>query len=134
MTNYSPRFSLEGMTQKFPANVLAGIKKAGTASPITENNIVDAGAGPNAPSGSYAIPFLSQSGPIFYAPMQGRPGTKITAITASPKYPTSSVQIATTYLPTPKQTTTMTLSMTFSTDSHAHTVCHLAGFELCKSD
>lgn len=114
------------MTGIFPPNVQEGIKKAGTASPPTEKNIADgADQGTALPSGSFAIPYLSQSGLVFYAPMQGRPGTKITAITASPKYPTSSVQIATTYLPTPKQTTTFTLSMTLSTDSHAHTVCHL---------
>lgn len=117
------------MTQPFPPNVLTGIKKAGTASPPTENNVVDdPGAGANAPAGSFAIPYASQSGLTFYAPMQGRPGTKITAKTASPRYPTSSVQIASTYLPTPNQKTTMTLSMTFSTDSHAHTVCDLIGF------
>lgn len=120
------------MTQPFPANVKAGIQKAGTTSPPTENNVADdagPGAGANPPAGSFAIPYLSQSGQIFYAPMQGRPGTKITAKTASPRYPTSSVSIAKTYLPTPKQTTTMTLSMTFSTDSHAHTVCFLSPSE-----
>ena len=112
------------MTGTFPANVLAGIKKAGTDSPPTENNVVKNAGDPaaNIPAGSYAIPYISQSGLTFYAPMQGRPGSKITAKSASPLYPTSSVKIATTFLPTPKQTTTMTLSMTFSTDSHAHTV------------
>ncbi len=125
MTNYSPRFSLTGMTGTFPPNVLAEIKSLkGTAGPATENNVVDPGSGADDPQtdGKFAIPFASQSGPIMYAPMQGRPGTKITAKNASPRYPTSSVQIAATFLPPPKQTTTFTMSLTVSASSHENTV------------
>lgn len=130
VTNYSPRFSLTGMTGTFPPNVEAGIKKVkGTTSPPTAKDLAnspDAGApDPVAPDASYAIPFLSQTGTIMYAPMQGRPGTKITAKSISPAYPTSSVKIATTHLPPPKQITTHTLSMTISTSSRENTVHNL---------
>lgn len=122
VTNYSPRFSLTGMKGTFPPNVAAGIKAVpGTEGPPTEKP--EGGApGANIPSASYAIPFASQTGKIFYAPMQKRPGPKITAKTISPAYPTSSVTLATTILPPPVPTTTITASMTMSTDSHANTV------------
>ncbi len=124
VTNYSPRFSLTGMKGTFPAAVLAGIQKvSGTDGPPTEKmggNLPKTGV--NAPSESFAIPFASQTGAIFYAPMQKRPGTKITAKDAKPLYPTSSVTLATGFLPTPKQTTTFTATMTISTESRAHTV------------
>ena len=123
VTNYSPRFSLTGMKGTFPPGVAAGIKAAsGTEGPPTEKS--EGGApGANAPSASYAIPFASQSGQIFYAPMQKRPGSKITAKTISPAYPTSSFKLAKSPLPPPVPTTTFTASMTMSTSSHAHTVC-----------
>ena len=131
VTNYSPRFSLTGMTGSFPPNIAAGINKVkGTTSPSTENNVADnPGAGapdPLNPSGSFQIPFPSQSGSIMYAPMQRRPGTKITAKNVSPAFPTSSVKIATTFLPTPQKITTHTLSMTLSTSSRANTVFDFA--------
>lgn len=113
------------MKGTFAANVEAGIKKvSGTAGPPTEkpDGVQPGPPGANIPSASYAIPFASQTGEIFYAPMQKRPGTKITAKTISPAYPTSSVTLATANLPPPVQTTTFTVSMTLSTDSHAHTV------------
>lgn len=124
MTNYSPRFSISGMTGTFPANVLAGIKNVkGTAGPPTENNVVDPGSSSGTPEDSvYAIPFPSQSAKIMYAPMQGRPGSKITAKTASPRYQTSSVQIATTFLAPPVQTTTFTKSLTISVESQENLV------------
>lgn len=126
MTNYSPRFSISGMTGTFPANVLAGLKGVkGTAGPPTENNVVDPGSGSGTPEDSvYAIPFPSQSGEIMYAPMQGRPGSKITAKAATPRYQTSSVQIATTFLAPPRQTTTFTKSLTISVESRDNPVVH----------
>jgi hypothetical protein len=124
VTNYSPRFSLTGMKGTFPPEVVAGIQKvSGTDGPPTEKTGGDPPKpGANIPSASFAIPFASQTGAIFYAPMQKRPGTKITAKNAKPLYPTSSVIFATGFLPTPKQTTTYTATMTISTESRAHTV------------
>lgn len=124
VTNYSPRFSISGMTGTFSASVLAGLKKVkGTAGPPTENNVADPGPSPGKPEDSiYAIPFPSQSDKIMYAPMQGRPGSKITAKTVSPRYQTSSVQIATKYLAPPRQTTTFTKSLTISVESQENLV------------
>lgn len=123
VTNYSPRFSLTGMTGKFSDDIAAAIQKvSGTDGPPTEKP-GEGALGADAASASYAIPFASQKGQIFYAPMQKRPGTKITAKTISAAYPTSSVVIAQKILPPPVPTTTITASMTMSTSSHENTVC-----------
>ena len=130
VTNYSNRFSLSGMTGSFPAAVTTGLKGLkGTTGPATENNFNaeganDAGAGGPVASGA-TVTYTAQTGPIRYAPMQSKPGTKITAKNASPQYPTSSVSIAHTWLPTPEAITTQTVSATYSTSSHANTVSNI---------
>lgn len=122
--NYSDRFTLSGMTGTFPVNVQNGIKKvSGTdGPPSTAQDAPAAGAGAGGAEGDYAISYTAQTGLIKYAPMQTPPGTKITANKVSQRYPTSSVQIATTFLPTPKQTTTMTASQTITHSSQAFQV------------
>lgn len=111
--NYSDRFTLSGMTGVFPPGVQAGIKKiSGTDGP--PSTAQDAPAAGGGAQGDYAVTYTAQTGLIKYAPMQIPPGTKITAKAAKAKYPTSSVSIAKTFLPTPKQTTTMTASQTHS--------------------
>ncbi|KAL9602906.1 MAG: hypothetical protein Q9179_002376 [Wetmoreana sp. 5 TL-2023] len=112
--NYSDRFSINGMTGTFPPGVQAGLSKVtGTNGPPSTNQEAPAAAGrAQGAQGDYAVTYTAQTGLIKYAPMQIPPGTKITARTASPRYPTSSVPIAKTFLPTPKQTTTMTASLT----------------------
>ena len=127
VTNYSDRFSLSGMTGTFPAVVTTGLSGlSGTKGPATENNYNAAGGNAAGAGGSVAagatVTYTQQTGPIRYAPMQGKPGTKITAKSASPKYPSSSVSIAKTWLPTPEAITTQTVSATYSTSSHANTV------------
>ena len=127
VTNYSNRFSLSGMTGTFPAAVTTGLNGlSGDAGPATENNYNAAGADGAAAGGAVAasatVTYTLQSGSIRYAPMQGKPGTKITAKSASPRYPSSSVSIAKTWLPTPAAVTTHTVSATYSTSSHANTV------------
>ena len=125
--NYSNRFSLSGMTGTFPAAVQQGLAGlTGTDGPPTENNIAsnpDAGAATGA-GGPYAVTYTAQTGLTKYAPMQGKPGTKITATSPTPQYHTSSVNFALTFLPTPSQVTTMTLSATYSTSSMENTVCN----------
>ena len=126
--NYSDRFSLSGMTGTFPPNVQTGLKGiTGTAGPQTENNVNQNAANPNAANGKaggpYAVTYTAQTGLTKYAPMQGKPGTKITANKPKPQYPTSSVNIAKTFLPTPSQVTTMTVSATYSASSQENTVC-----------
>lgn len=125
--NYSDRFSLTGMTGTFPPNVQAGIKGVtGTGGPATENNVnSQAGAVPAAgqAGGPYAVAYTAQTGLTKYAPMQGKPGTKITAKSPKPQYPTSSFKLAKTFFPTPSQVTTMTVSATYSVSSVENTVC-----------
>ena len=128
VTNYSNRFSLSGMTGTFPATVTKGLSGlSGTGGPATENNFAAAGAnaaaaGGGAVAAGATVTYTLQTGAIRYAPMQGKPGTTITAKSATPQYPTSSVSIATTWLPTPVAVTTQTVLATYSTSSHANTV------------
>ena len=125
--NYSDRFSLSGMTGTFPAAVQKGAAGiTGTNGPAAQNNVAsnpNAGVATGA-GGPYAVTYTAQTGLTKYAPMQGKPGTKITAKSPTPQYPTSSVQFALTFLPTPSQVTTITLSATYSTSSMENTVCN----------
>ena len=128
--NYSPRFSVAGMTGTFPANVVAGIGTiSGTDGPATENNVAQNQAAAQDPK--YAVPYTLQTGLTKYAPMQPQPPTKITAQSASPMWPTSSVSIATTWLPRPSQVTTSTQTQTFSMSSMENTVSSSYRFPTC---
>ena len=130
MINYSARFSLSGMTGTFPPDVEAGIKDvSGTDGPAAQNNIQNAGKpGAAGAGGGFSVDYTLQTGATKYAPMQGRPGTKISAKQASAQYPTSSVNIAKTFLPTPVQVTTMTQSGTYAlASSIENTVCSIFG-------
>ncbi|TID23777.1 beta-1-6-glucan boisynthesis protein-like protein [Venturia nashicola] len=124
VTNFSPRFSLSGMTGTFPAIVQAGAKAVSdTAGPASVNQV--AGAGEVGPVGgdaaSYALPFTAQTGPVRYAPMQKYPATKITAKMKTPLYPTSPYAIATTYLPILQGATTQTGVITWSFSQYENT-------------
>lgn len=130
--NYSPRFSIAGMTGNFPANVIAGIGTvSGTAGPATENNVVQnqpAAGGGAEQGGKYAVPYTLQTGLTKYAPMQPQPPTKITAQSATPLWPTSAVVIATTWLPRPSQVTTSTQVPTYSVSSMENSVSSHVAF------
>jgi Yeast cell wall synthesis protein KRE9/KNH1 len=64
----------------------------------------------------YAVPYPEQStGLTKYAPMATQPGTKITAKSKPPVYPTSAFSVARTFLPIPTWQTTLTASQTSST-------------------
>ncbi|KAL9112524.1 MAG: hypothetical protein Q9227_003095 [Pyrenula ochraceoflavens] len=131
VNNYSPRFSLSGMTGVFPATVQAGLKNIkGTQGPATQNNIQSTqqnnpaagGAVPAAGAGAYGQAYTLQDGPTRYAPMPPHPGTKMTADKQSMLFPTSKIAgWAKTYLPTPVAQTTITQSQTFSTQSIENT-------------
>lgn len=84
---------------------------------------VGAGAGAAAGVKGYTVPYNLQTGPTRYAPMAKKPGTSITARTASPQYPTSDYQVATTYLPPATVEITVTAPRTYSTSSIENTVC-----------
>ncbi|KAL8854993.1 MAG: hypothetical protein Q9221_000189 [Calogaya cf. arnoldii] len=99
------------MTGTFPPEVVKGISTvSGTDGPPSSSQEAPAAAG-GAQDGE-AVSYAAQTGLIKYAPMLTPPGTKITKKAPTPRYPTSSVIIAKTFLPTPKQTTTMTASNT----------------------
>ncbi|KAF2180633.1 beta-1,6-glucan boisynthesis protein-like protein [Zopfia rhizophila CBS 207.26] len=124
VTNYSPRFSLTGMTGTFPDTVLTGLKSVtGTDGPPSVNSVNDA-ANPAGPvdGDMFKVAYTMQTGVTRYAPMQPIPPTKITKNQATPLHPTSSVDIAKSILPTPKQQTTMTQSQTLKISSRENTV------------
>ncbi|KFY17760.1 hypothetical protein V492_00428 [Pseudogymnoascus sp. VKM F-4246] len=73
------------------------------------------------PGGSWSIPFDQQKGDTRYAPMQPKPGKKITATGLKPLWPTSSVKIATTFLPPATIATTITQPPTGTPVMHANT-------------
>lgn len=73
--------------------------------------------------GAYTIPFGEQTGATRYAPMGKKPGTKITAKTASRQYPTSAYTIATTYLHEATIQTTLSATATYTASSIENTVC-----------
>ena len=139
VTNYSNRFSLSGMTGTFPAAVTTGLSGlSGTGGPATENDYNAAGgnaagAGDSVAAGA-TVTYTLQTAPIRYAPMQGKPGTKITAKIASPRYPSSSVSIAKTWLPTPLAVTTHTVSATYASPGLTNTVrdCFIQGSDPSK--
>jgi Yeast cell wall synthesis protein KRE9/KNH1 len=126
VVNYSPRFSISGMTGKFPATVTAGLKTVtGTEGPATENNVVSnqqGGGNAGGVDGDFGVTYTMQTGAMRFAPMPKLAPTKITAKNPKPQYPTSAVKYAATVLPIPVQKTTITESFTFSVNSVENTV------------
>ncbi|CAD6505892.1 BgTH12-06824 [Blumeria graminis f. sp. triticale] len=127
ITSFSSRFTLTGMTGTFSPTVISELSKiSGATGPPVVNNIAAPAAvadvaGAPLEEGEWAIPYNLQTGLTKYAPMQPIPPTAITATNIKPLWPTSSVELASTYLPTPIQVTTLTQSQTFSANSHANT-------------
>jgi len=123
VTNFSNRFTLTGMTGVFSAAVTqALLTVSGTTGPGTVNNVAAAGAGAaTAAEGAWGTPYNLQTGLTKYAPMQPVPPTAITATNTSPLWPTSSVVLASTFLPIPNIVTTLTQPNTFAVSSHANT-------------
>ena len=129
LITYSDRFSYSGMTGAWDAATKQSLATiAGTKGPKAEDNTVaapkpgkPAAAAPEA--GDFGVEYTMQTGPTRYAPMQPVPPTKITAKNTKPLYPTSSVKIATTFLPPPDIQTTITQSQTYSVESRQNTVC-----------
>lgn len=121
---YSDRFAYSGMTGKgvlAPAIKQAALAVTNTDGPPSQDGLTNedtAAAGGD----QYEVEYTMQTGLTRYAPMQPVPGTKVTATNTQPLYPTSSVVIAKTKLPTPSQVITITASQTFSTKSMENTV------------
>ncbi|KZF21542.1 hypothetical protein L228DRAFT_248266 [Xylona heveae TC161] len=117
VVNFSKRFTLSGMTGVFSANAQSGLKNVqGTNGPDTQNN-VNSAATATQDDGPFGVPYTLQTGLTRYAPMQPHPGTKITAKSAKPLWPTSSYSIATTFMGPPTQLTTLTQAATYSYSS-----------------
>lgn len=117
--HYSNRFTLTGMTGT------AIIPSEGTdLSPpasINEFNTGNKPADNNAPYSSFFVPFSLQTGATRYAPMQLQPGTKVThALSATRRFPTSSVSFFTTYSMKPFQVTTTTQPITYSKSQYVN--------------
>jgi len=115
VTNYSPRFSLSGMTGTFPQSVIDGMQDVtGTDGPATENNVQGAAASSGSGTASFALPWSMQTGLTKYVGMQPYPPSKITQKTKTPLYPTSPYTIATTAMAHPTILTTVTQPITWS--------------------
>lgn len=114
--HYSPRFSISDMTGTLVAT--AGGFTAPPDSDISYD--ADAVSGVSAetalnPLTAYTIPYTQQTGRFRYAPMQTQPGTKVThKLSASQRFPTTSVSLFTTFVSKAYQTTTLTPSITYS--------------------
>ena len=123
VTNYSKRFTLTGMTGTFSQTVKTGLLTvSGTTGPDTVNNVVAAAGNSAVEDGVWGTPYNLQTGLTKYAPMKPVPPTAITATNTSPLWPTSSVVLASTFLPIPSVLTTLTQPQTFRAASHANTV------------
>ena len=134
--NYSKRFTLSGMTGVWPAPAIqqAYLAAAGSVDsvPATQNTVVlgaGAGAGGGAggapgADGPFGVSYQFQTtGLTKYAPMQPKPGTKITATHTAPLFAPSPFTVATTFLPVPSLVTTITQAVTYSVSSRENTVC-----------
>jgi hypothetical protein len=132
ITNYSPRFSLAGMTGVFPAQALTGLQSVtGTDGPNSVNAIAGAQGPAVAVTGAFDVPFDQQTGLTRYAAMQSYPPTKITKKSKTPLNPKSAWTVATAHLPNPTVQTTVTQPVTWSFSQAEHTVCqHIEGHRL----
>lgn len=110
---YSPRFTLSGMTGSIRAT-----NGGDTSPPADQIQIVgatDAGPETAALGASFSLPYTAQTGVSRYAPMQMQPGSKVThKLSASRRFPTSSVSFFTTFTMQPLQKTTSTPPWSYS--------------------
>ena len=127
VTNFSPRFSLTGMTGVFPPTVVTGLQSvSGTKGPETINQVSSPQVGAN-PAGAgepaqYNVPYTMQTAQVRYAPMPPMAPSKITAKNRQPAWPTSAYTVYETNVGAPNAITTETLIQTFSVVSREATV------------
>ena len=121
--NYSPRFSLTGMTGSTDPAIVQAVTalNGATAGPPSQNNAANNGAAGGA-TGAGAIPYNLQTGLTKYAPMQPIPSTAITATAYTPLYPTSAYTVARSPMPPASIIITVTASQTQSFSSRENTV------------
>lgn len=122
--NFSPHFTLSGMQGTFSTKVKSGLPVSDTGARDTVNQVANnpAGSGGDAGNDGFNVPYNEQTGLTRMAPMMSVPPTKITKKNTQPLFPTSSVSIATTYLPIATVATTITQSNTHSVQQVENTV------------
>ncbi|OJJ50456.1 hypothetical protein ASPZODRAFT_126321 [Penicilliopsis zonata CBS 506.65] len=134
VTNFSKRFTLQGMTGSFSSRVQSGILSiTDTDGPGNKDGTKHIDLRKRQNTGQYTVAYEYQTGLTRYAPMAKKPGTTITAKTASRQYPTSSYSLATTYLSAATIVTTLSASETYSTSSIENTAS-AAGQPTATSD
>lgn len=109
---YSQRFTLTGMTGSYRAS-----SGGDTDPPTGSTNLGGSGGGPSQEDllSLNQVPYSLQTGATRYAPVQQQPGTRVThRLSASQRFPTSSVSLFTTYTMRPLQRTTYTPSWTYT--------------------
>ncbi|KAF3933522.1 hypothetical protein ABW20_dc0105693 [Dactylellina cionopaga] len=112
VVNYSDRFTMSGMLGVFSPAMQAANAVGDTDRPEAIHP-VQAEAAPDPNGGDFAIPYGEQTGTIKYAPMQPRPGSKITAKGTKRLYPTSSYTVFTAKGGPPNVRTTVTQPITY---------------------
>ena len=112
------------MTASFSPALVTALKdvKGNSGPAAVDTTVKDSAAVSDVDDSEFDVEYTMQTGPTRYAPMQPVPLTKITAKTAKPQYPTSSVVIAKKKLPIPSQQTTVTQSQTHKVSSIENTV------------
>lgn len=122
--HYSPRFSVSGMTGTLPATSGGDVTPPAPVVNFNDNinNKPDpASSIPASAAAGFSVPFSEQTGPTRYAPMQMQPGSKVThKLSASRRYPTSSVSVFTTWTMQPIQVTTTTMPVTYSKSQYVN--------------
>lgn len=124
---FSDRFTITGMTGELEPEYANAAEGLGTTGPENVNNVANAGveepAGDDGPPASlFEIQFGEQTGLTRYAPMQPIAPTKITKKEASRMHPTSSYDVAKTFLPPASIQTTVTQKQTNTVKSIENTV------------
>ncbi|KAK8159853.1 hypothetical protein IWX90DRAFT_312996 [Phyllosticta citrichinensis] len=123
VTNYSPRFSLHGMSGKFPESIAESLKDSilDVASPGDLNHFElrqqvggAAAAASDLADASYLLAYTLQTGLTRYAPMPKIPGSTITKSHTTMLYPTSAFTKFTTPGKSPDAQMTLTQSQTYS--------------------
>lgn len=106
--HYTSRFNLTGMSGTVKASDGGFTVPPDGSSSVGSTSTVDI-------TKMNTIPYLSQTGRTRYAPMQMQPGTKVThALSASRRFPVSSVTYFSNYKLKPEVKTTMTPSWSYT--------------------
>ncbi|KAL6947266.1 hypothetical protein ACO0QE_002145 [Hanseniaspora vineae] len=94
MAIYSPRFSLKDMSGSVTTYTYSDTTQPSIGNYITNNPQDTTATGTTTTydtSASLTVPYVSQTGPYRFAPMQQQPGSTVTAKTWTRRFPTSAV-------------------------------------------